>query len=407
MQAAGSVYGATMALGQRGAQARRRPRVAGRTRPFQRMRDVVMTQQSSHPLAGSQAAGSDAPSGPDAAPRIRSSAPVRLWLLAVALLVGVMISVGGATRLTGSGLSITEWKPIMGAIPPLSEADWQEAFAKYKLIPQYVQINRGMSLEAFKTIFWWEWSHRFLARLVGVAFFVPFVVFLALGYVRRAFVPQLVGLFALGGLQGAIGWYMVASGLSERVSVSQYRLALHLGLAFVILAGLIWTALTLDDAPRGANAGRGGHWIGAVALAAIAFVQVELGALVAGMKAGLAYNTWPLMDGQLVPAGLFIMQPWYLNLFENALTVQFNHRLLAYLLALAAVWQVWRVLAGTGTQAQRTSALALGAAVLLQVALGIWTLLAQVPLSLGLLHQAGAALLFAIAIWHLYTQRQI
>lgn len=335
----------------------------------------------------------------------RSSTPVRVWLLAVALLVGLMISVGGATRLTGSGLSITEWKPIMGAIPPLTDADWHEAFEKYRQIPQYVQINRGMSLEAFKRIFWWEWSHRFLARLVGVAFFVPFVAFLALGYIRRSFVPQLAGLFALGGLQGAIGWYMVASGLSERVSVSQYRLALHLGLAFIILAGLIWTALSLDD-DKDARVERGAHWGGAVLLCLLAFLQVELGAFVAGMKAGLAYNTWPLMDGQLVPAGLFIMQPWYVNPFENAMTVQFNHRVVAYLLAIVTGWHVWRVLSGAATPAQRASALTLGAATLLQIILGIWTLLAQVPLILGLVHQAGAAVLFAVAIWHLHTARR-
>lgn len=334
--------------------------------------------------------------------RSRSMAPVRIWLLAVATLVGVMVSVGGATRLTGSGLSITEWKPIMGAIPPLSEADWREAFEKYKQIPQYVQINRGMSLDAFKTIFWWEWGHRFLARLVGVAFFVPFLAFLALGYIRRAHVPRMLGLFALGGLQGAIGWYMVASGLSERVSVSQYRLALHLGLAFVILAGLVWTALSLDDDPEAKSAPRGAHWTGAAVVVALAFVQVELGALVAGMKAGLAYNTWPLMDGQVIPGGLFIMQPWYLNLFENAMTVQFSHRLAAYLLAALTAWHVWRV---TKSEPQ-ASALALAAAVALQVALGIWTLLAQVPLSLGLVHQAGAVILFAIAIWHLHGQRR-
>jgi cytochrome c oxidase assembly protein subunit 15 len=259
-----------------------------------------------------------------------------------------------------------------------------------------------MSLEAFKSIFWWEWGHRFLARLVGFAFLVPFLVFLALGYIRRALVPRMVGLFALGGLQGAIGWYMVASGLSERVSVSQYRLALHLGLAFVILGALIWTALQLDEdreTPPASDRFRSG-----IIVLALAFLQVELGALVAGMKAGLAYNTWPLMDGQVVPKGLFIAEPWYVNLFENAMTVQFNHRVVAYILAGVAGWHIAGVLRSeSATAAARSSALALGAVIVLQIALGIWTLLAQVPLSLGLVHQFGAAILFSIAVWHVHA----
>lgn len=330
----------------------------------------------------------------------RPSTPVKVWLFAVAALVIAMVSVGGATRLTGSGLSITEWKPIMGALPPLSAADWHEAFEKYKQIPQYHQINKGMSLEAFKAIFWWEWGHRFLARLVGVAFLVPFLALLALGYIRRGLVPRMIGLFALGGLQGAIGWYMVASGLSERVSVSQYRLALHLGLAFVILGALIWTALSLDDegTARPSPLARGG-WV----ILCMSLLQVELGALVAGMKAGLAYNTWPLMDGQWVPNGLFIAKPWYANLFENAMTVQFNHRLIAYVLALAAAWHVSAVLRTSVSHAARSSATMLAIAVVLQIALGIWTLLAQVPLGLGLAHQFGAAILFSIAVWHLHA----
>ncbi len=334
----------------------------------------------------------------------RGTSAVRVWLLAVAALVFLMVTVGGATRLTGSGLSITEWKPIMGVIPPLTEADWQEAFAKYRQIPQYTQLNRGMSLEAFKAIFWWEWGHRFLGRLVGAAFLVPFVVFVALGYVRRSLVPKLAGLFLLGGLQGAIGWYMVASGLSERVSVSQYRLALHLGLAILILGALIWTALSLEE-NRAAHRASSKVRFGAGLLSSLTFLQILLGAFVAGMKAGFGYNTWPLMDGQLVPAGLFIMEPWYANLFENAMTVQFNHRLAAYLLTAAALWQAWATMRenGPGSLWMRRSAAILAGAVLLQVVLGIATLLAQVPLSLGLLHQAGAAAVFAIAVWHLHT----
>jgi cytochrome c oxidase assembly protein subunit 15 len=330
--------------------------------------------------------------------------PVRVWLLTVAALVFLLVSVGGATRLTGSGLSITEWKPIMGIVPPLSEADWHDAFDKYRQIPQYQQVNKGMSLGAFKRIFWWEWAHRFLGRLVGVAFLVPFLVLLGAGRIPRTLLPRLVGIFALGGLQGFIGWYMVSSGLVDRISVSHYRLAVHLGLAILILGALLWVALSLDkqrDRPGAAAAPSG--W--AAAIAALLFVQILLGALVAGMKAGMGYNTWPLMDGQLIPSGLGIMQPWYLNLFENAMTVQFNHRVVAYLAVLAVAWHTWSVLRVRGDARVRGTAVVLAVGTLLQVALGIWTLLAQVPLSLGLAHQAGAAALFAVAIWHLYAVR--
>lgn len=336
---------------------------------------------------------------------MRGTDPVRVWLFAVAALVFVMVSVGGATRLTGSGLSITEWKPIMGAVPPLTEAAWQEALEKYRQIPQYRYINKGMSLDAFKRIFWWEWTHRFLARFVGVAFLVPFLYFLARGRIARPLVPKLAGLFALGGLQGVIGWYMVASGLSERISVSQYRLALHLSLAIVIFGALLWVPLSLG--PRGARSADlpARHGRMAAFIVGLVFLQVVAGAFVAGLKAGAGYNTWPLMDGRFIPQGLGVMSPWWINLFENATTVQFNHRMLAYLLTGVALWHVWAVLARTQDRVVRASALALGGAVLAQVALGIWTLLAQVPLSLGLAHQAGAVTVFGVAVWHLYAAR--
>jgi cytochrome c oxidase assembly protein subunit 15 len=331
--------------------------------------------------------------------------PVRVWLFAVAALVFAMVSVGGATRLTGSGLSITEWQPIMGVVPPLSDAAWQEALEKYRQIPQYQHVNKGMSLDAFKRIFWWEWTHRFLARFVGVAFLIPFLYFLATGRIARALIPKLAGLFALGGLQGAIGWYMVASGLSGRVDVSQYRLAVHLSLAVVIFAGLVWIALALG--PRRAL-GRGvpsAYRRSAAWIVGLVFLQIVAGAFVAGLKAGAGYNTWPLMDGQLVPQGLGVMSPWWANLFENATTVQFNHRMLAYVLVAVALWHVGTLLARTDDRLVRVSGLALGGAMLAQVALGIWTLLAQVPLSLGLAHQAGAVTVFGIALWHLHAVR--
>jgi cytochrome c oxidase assembly protein subunit 15 len=327
---------------------------------------------------------------------------VRVWLFAVAALVFLLVSVGGATRLTGSGLSITEWQPIVGAVPPLSQGDWQEAFAKYRLTPQYDRVNRGMSLDAFKFIFWWEWTHRFLGRLVGVVFAVPFLYFLAAGQISRGLLTRLGGIFALGGLQGGVGWYMVRSGLADRIDVSQYRLALHLGLAILIFGALLWTALSLGE--RAAEKRRGA---GAGALiVALVFAQIVLGALVAGLKAGLAYNTWPLMDGRLVPGGLGAMQPWYLNLFENALTVQFDHRLAAYLLLAVVLWHAAALLRLGGEDRARFSTLVLAAAVLAQAALGIWTLLTHVPLALGLAHQAGAAAVFGLAVWHLHTLRQ-
>ena len=338
--------------------------------------------------------------GPDADGSI---ARVRVWLYVVATLVFLMVSIGGATRLTGSGLSITEWQPIMGAVPPLTEADWQQAFAKYREIPQYQHVNRGMSLEAFKFIYWWEWTHRFLGRLIGVVFLVPFLYFLATGQIPRAMSGRLAGIFALGALQGALGWYMVSSGLATRIDVSQYRLALHLGLAILIFGALLWVALSLGPTTERHAAGWSPQARTAGAILALMFLQILLGGLVAGLKAGAGYNTWPLMDGQLIPDGLGVMQPWYLNLFENAMTVQFNHRMVAYVLTAAVIWHAWSL---REEAAGATSAKVLAAAVVAQAALGIWTLLAQVPLALGLAHQAGAAAVFGVAVWHLHVLRQ-
>jgi cytochrome c oxidase assembly protein subunit 15 len=346
---------------------------------------------------------------PSAALARRRTDPVRVWLFAVAALVFALVSVGGATRLTGSGLSITEWQPIMGVVPPLTEAAWQEALQKYRQIPQYQHVNRGMSLDAFKFIFWWEWTHRFLARLVGAAFLVPFLFFLATGRISRALVPKLAALFALGGLQGAMGWYMVRSGLVDRIDVSQYRLAAHLSLAFLIFAGLLWTAFSLGPPRRDAERVPLLHRRTAALLVGLVFLQIVAGAFVAGLKAGAGYNTWPLMDGRLVPDGLWAIAPWWVNLFENATTVQFNHRMLAYALLALAAGHAWSLLASARDSIIRGSALALAGAVAAQAALGIWTLLAQVPLSLGLVHQAGAVVVFGIALWHLHlvlAQRQ-
>jgi cytochrome c oxidase assembly protein subunit 15 len=335
---------------------------------------------------------------------------VRRWLYSVAALVFALIVVGGATRLTDSGLSITEWRPIMGIIPPLSEADWQEALEKYRQIPEYKLVNRGMSLEAFKFIFWWEWGHRFLARMVGFAFAIPFVYFAVRRRLPAGMSWNLAGLFALGGLQGAIGWYMVSSGLVDRIDVSHYRLALHLFVAFLIFALLLWSAWSLlpraDGAPARAAARRH-RWMAGLLLALI-FLQVVLGALVAGLKAGLTHNTWPLMDGQFIPGGLWVMSPWYLNPFENVTMVQFNHRMVAYAIVAGALWHALSVVRA-GDDRLAPSALALAVAVLAQAALGVWTLLAHVPLSLGLAHQGVAAIAAGIAAWHLFraTRRGI
>ncbi len=332
-------------------------------------------------------------------------AAVRAWLYLVAGLVFLMVVVGGATRLTDSGLSITEWKPILGAIPPLNDADWHEAFAKYREIPEYHLVNKGMSLEAFKFIYWWEWSHRFLGRFIGVAFALPFVFFLAMGKLRPGFALKLAGVLALGALQGAVGWLMVKSGLVDRVDVSQYRLALHLSIAFLIFALLLWLAFDLEDGgrKRARLSLSDGQTRLAGAIVGLVFVQVMLGALVAGLKAGLAYNTWPLMDGALVPEGLAALSPWYLNFFENVTTVQFNHRLMAYAVTLLALWQAWDLRRTLAHTAPSRSAAWLGAAVLCQVTLGIWTLLWAVPLPLGLAHQAGAAIVLGLAVRHFHA----
>jgi cytochrome c oxidase assembly protein subunit 15 len=337
--------------------------------------------------------------------RVQATVAVRLWLFAVAALVFLMVTVGGATRLTDSGLSITEWQPILGAIPPLTDADWQDAFDKYRQIPEYRLVNKGMSLAEFKAIFWWEWAHRFLGRFVGLAFALPLAWFWARGNLPRQLRMPLLGVLALGALQGFIGWYMVQSGLIDRIDVSQYRLALHLSLAVLIFGLLLWIGFGLESeepplypgtpVPRAQQSA-------ALALLALVFLQVVLGAFVAGLKAGLAYNTWPLMDGRLVPSGMFALEPWYLNLFENIATVQLNHRMVAYVVAAASAWHALALTRATADRRVVASAWLLVATVLAQAALGIWTLLSVVALPLGIMHQAGAVVLFGVAVWHVH-----
>lgn len=338
----------------------------------------------------------------------RHSVLVRVWLLVIALLVALTAIVGAATRLTGSGLSITEWAPVVGVVPPLDEAQWQATFAKYKEIPQYTRVNKGMTLAEFRSIFWWEWGHRILGRAIGLAFLLPFLALLAMRAVPRLLMSRLLLLFALGGIQGGVGWYMVRSGLADRVDVSPYRLVLHLGLAVVIFGLTVWTILRLGSEQHrrhSATLTRGDLRL-AHALLALLYAQILIGALVAGLKAGSTYNTWPLMDGGIWPSGLLTMSPWWVNAFENPATVQFSHRLAAYLLIGFAIVHAARVGARSKDDRVRHSALALVGLLMGQAALGIWTLLSWVPIGLGIAHQAGAFATFAVAIWHVFTVRR-
>ncbi|SDU06757.1 COX15/CtaA family protein [Stappia sp. ES.058] len=339
--------------------------------------------------------------GPSSEKIARDRRAIRIWLYAVCLLILAMIVVGGATRLTDSGLSITEWEPIHGVIPPLSVAEWEEELEKYRQIPEYQLVNKGMSLGEFQFIYWWEWGHRLLGRVIGLAFFVPLVWLWARGRVESGLIPWLIGGFALGGMQGVIGWWMVASGLVDRVDVSQYRLATHLTLACLIFAYLFglarYLALIPATVPR-RPAFRGPYTGAAAALIALLFVQVFLGGLVAGLKAGLSFNTWPLMDGAFIPSGLWTMAPVWLNHFESALTVQFQHRMTAYALAIAAVWLWVSVMRNPAARHLSAVALALVLVIFIQMAIGIATLLGQVPFWLALAHQGFIVAVIAACI---------
>src|ERR1700676_2636431 len=355
---------------------------------------------------GGVAAASDQPAAAAAggAPRV-----VATWLLVCCALVFALIVVGGVTRLTHSGLSITEWQPIVGTLPPLSESQWNEAFAKYQTTPQYLQVNRGMSIDAFKGIFWWEYVHRLLGRLVGFAFIVPLLWFVARGMLPSSpgLAPTLFGIFLLGALQGALGWYMVQSGLVDDPRVSQLRLTAHLGLALLIFAAMFWTALTLLRPSGPADVRVRPLFRAAVSLVALIFVMALSGGLVAGIRAGFAYNTFPLMNGHIVPPEIMLIRPWYMNFVNNMATVQFDHRMLAWtLLVLVPIWW-WRVRASPEVPAPaRLAAHLLLAMLLAQVSLCISTLVLVVPLPLAALHQAGAVLLFAAALHAAHALRR-
>jgi heme a synthase len=322
---------------------------------------------------------------------------VRVWLLVVAAMIAAMVLVGGATRLTESGLSIVEWKPVTGALPPLTQAQWDAAFAAYQTIPQYRQLNAGMSLAEFKTIFWWEWSHRLLGRVIGAVYLLPFLYFLWRGGMNGELKRRLWLIFGLGALQGAVGWWMVASGLSERTEVSQYRLATHLVLALLIFAAIVWTVRRLSGAQSSAGSMR--LKATSVVLLALTFVQLYFGALVAGLRAGLVYNTWPDIDGGFIPSGarLWFDTPWWRNLFENALTVQFEHRMTAYALFALAALHAFDAIRSRAAAPVVSGALWLLGAIALQATLGVLTLLNQAPIALALSHQAAAIVVLTLA----------
>ena len=335
---------------------------------------------------------------------------VGLWLLVCCAMIFAMALIGAITRLTESGLSIMEWAPLSGALPPMGQAEWQRLFALYQEIPEYQQENAGMSLAEFKTIFWWEYIHRLWGRLIGVVFALPFLWFLLRRQIPVGIAPHLVAIFALGGLQGFLGWFMVASGFAERTDVSQYRLTLHLLVAVLIYAYAFWIALRLLDPPGAAEGSParespGGHRRLSHALTGLGLLillTIASGGLVAGLNAGLVYNSFPLMDGQWLPSDYGVHEPFALNFFENVAAVQFNHRLLAIttLAASLGVW-LWSLRLPLATTA-RLPLVLLALTALLQVGLGIATLLLVVPLPLAVLHQGGAIVLLTAVLWALH-----
>ncbi|KJS44999.1 MAG: heme A synthase [Roseovarius sp. BRH_c41] len=327
---------------------------------------------------------------------------IRVWLMVLFALVVVMIAVGGLTRLTDSGLSITEWKPVTGALPPMSEAHWMEEFDKYRAIPQYELVNKGMTLAEFQFIYWWEWGHRQLGRVIGLVWALGFFGFLLARQIPKGWTGRLLVLGALGGAQGAIGWWMVSSGLSgERVAVASYRLATHLGLAFVILGVIAWFVFLLGREERDLMQARRGREAKLYSLSTglmhFAFLQILLGALVAGIDAGRSYTDWPLMAGGFLPPDMMDLQPLWRNLFENPGTVQFIHRMSGYLLLIFAVvvWLRGRKSAHVQTRGAFNAAFAV---LLLQIVLGIMTVLYIAPWHLAIAHQFVAVVLWVLIL---------
>ncbi|MHB8621830.1 MAG: COX15/CtaA family protein [Sulfuricaulis sp.] len=337
-------------------------------------------------------------------PSTTSDKPVAVWLLICAAFIFAMVVLGGVTRLTHSGLSIVQWDPIVGAVPPFRQSQWEQVFDLYKQTPEYRQVNAGISLAQFKRIFFVEWAHRLLGRLIGVVFLVPFLYFLARRRITRALVPKLVTMFVLGGLQGALGWYMVKSGLVNIPRVSAYRLTAHLGLAIIIYAYIFWTALGLLHSSESLSIPAGLRRF-ATAVAVLIFLMILSGGFVAGTRAGFAFNTFPLMDGHLIPEGLLAMQPAWVNPFENIVTVQFDHRCIACLLCLTIPVFWWSARRAALPSRARLAIHLLLAWLAVQVTLGITTLLYVVPVPLAAAHQAGAVVLFSVALFVRHTLR--
>ena len=348
------------------------------------------------PKAPDPMASINLPRTSDSPLRIGARPGVRAWLLVVAALVFAMVLVGGATRLTESGLSITQWKPVTGVIPPVSAADWQAEFDRYRQIPQFARLNPDMTVEGFKTIFWWEWGHRLLARIVGAAFILPALWFWMRGELKGALGREVAVATGLLALEPVVGWWMVSSGLSERTEVAQDRLALHLLIAAAVFGALIYAAVGLSGHVR-ARVPRGFVAV-AVALAALVYAQLGLGALVAGLRAGLIYNTWPMMGESLVPGEAF-PSPWARAMLDDPATAQFDHRMLAYAVLAFALVQMLAALRAAPPQLARRTALLAGVAAL-QAGLDVATLVFAVPIALALTHQATALVLFGLAVWH-------
>lgn len=328
----------------------------------------------------------------------RNDTHIAIWLLICAAVIYGMIVLGGVTRLTGSGLSMVDWNPIMGIIPPLTDHQWQETFDAYKQFPEYQKVNSHMDVHDFKQIFVFEYSHRVLGRLIGMLFFFPFLFFLFKGKVKSSLKPKLWGLFVLGGLQGFMGWFMVKSGLVDMPRVSHLRLTAHLGLAVIIYGAMLWLAFSLLMG-REVQVTSAGLRRFSVALALLIFVMILSGGLVAGLDAGFAYNTFPLMDGRFFPVGLYNLDPWWKNIFNDITTVQFNHRLFAYLITILVLVFALRGFKKGASGRIRIGLGLLIACLVLQVALGISTLLMVVPVPLAAAHQAGAIALLSAAIF--------
>jgi cytochrome c oxidase assembly protein subunit 15 len=339
-----------------------------------------------------------------ARPPLRADRGVALWLFVIAGLIGLMVVVGGLTRLTGSGLSITEWQPVTGVLPPLGDAGWQAEFAKYRGTPQYELINRGMGLAGFKAIYWWEWSHRLLGRILGFVFLLPFLYFAAKGRIGRAIGIRLAVIFLLGAAQGVLGWWMVQSGLTgTRVAVSQYRLAAHLGLAIILFGYVFWTALEIlgPRQTRIAAAARLRPW--AIGLAALVYVQMLLGAFMAGLDAGLAFSTWPTYAGAWIPPGLYDLSPWWINHFENHALVHFQHRTVGYIVAVLVAGIYLAMREAGGDKPVRLAGIHVVLVTLIQIALGVFTVVSGVALPLAALHQICALALFGCVLWWVYA----